>query len=111
MRETIKNKVLALFLIGIGALLVHIEGDATVLVFCLIFGIPMFFAKGDLFYHIRPKHECRTCSKYGTLMCPNSIYCYSAPDKPYWKNDRVRTRNKCYNDNKILKGSHNHDKI
>jgi hypothetical protein len=111
MKKTIKNKVLALFLIGAGALLVHIEGDATVLVFSVVLGLPIFFANEDLFYHAKPKHECKTCSKYGTLMCPNSIYCYSTPDKPYWKLSGVRTRNRCYNDTLNLKGSHNHDKI
>ena len=43
--DLIKNKVYSVGLILIGIIPVLIEGDATVLVFFLMIGIPLFFAK------------------------------------------------------------------
>lgn len=45
MYETRVNKFYSLVLMGLGALLVFIDGDATVLMFSLFIGIPMFFAR------------------------------------------------------------------
>lgn len=50
MKKTIKNKLMALALIGVGIVPIFIDGDATVLVLSLIIGVPMFFAKEDLTY-------------------------------------------------------------
>ncbi len=44
-RRTLKNKMAALALIAIGVILRVITGDATVLLFTLIFGIPLFLAR------------------------------------------------------------------
>ena len=44
-RKTIKNKISALVLIAIGIVPVLIERDATMLLFALSVGIPLFFAK------------------------------------------------------------------
>lgn len=43
--DLIKNKVYSVGLILIGIIPVLIEGDATALVFFLMIGIPLFFAK------------------------------------------------------------------
>lgn len=48
-RKLLMNKLCALVLIGIGALPVFIEKDATVLVLFLFFAIPMFFSKENWF--------------------------------------------------------------
>lgn len=45
MYETRVNKIYSLVLMGLGAILIPIDGDATVFVFSLIIGIPMFFAR------------------------------------------------------------------
>lgn len=39
------NKLIALVLIGAGALPILIEGDGTFTVFALLIGMPLFFAK------------------------------------------------------------------
>lgn len=39
------NKLIALVLIGAGACAVWMEGDGTFLIFALLIGVPMFFAK------------------------------------------------------------------
>lgn len=44
-RRTLKNKMAALALIAIGVILRVITGDTTVLLFTLIFGIPLFLAR------------------------------------------------------------------
>lgn len=44
-KETIKNKIYALVLIGIGALSILPENDATAFIFFCIIGVPLFFAK------------------------------------------------------------------
>ena len=44
-RELLKNKLYSLILIGIGALSVLIDYDATFFIFTLMFGLPLFFAK------------------------------------------------------------------
>lgn len=43
--KLILNKLIALVLIGAGAFAVWIEGDGTFLIFALLIGVPMFFAK------------------------------------------------------------------
>ena len=44
-RNTLKNKLYSVALVGLGAMTVPIEHDATFLVFSLMIGIPMFFSK------------------------------------------------------------------
>ena len=44
-KETIKNKIYALVLIGIGVLSIFPENDATACMFFCIIGVPLFFAK------------------------------------------------------------------
>ena len=39
------NKLIAIVLIGAGACAVWMEGDGTFLIFALLIGVPMFFAK------------------------------------------------------------------
>ncbi len=39
------NKLIALVLIGAGAFAVWMEGDGTFLMFALLIGVPIFFAK------------------------------------------------------------------
>lgn len=29
--------------------------------------------------------SCSNCEKYGSMRCPNSFYCYSTENKPYFK--------------------------
>ena len=43
--DTLKNKLYSVALVGLGAITVPIEHDATFLVFSLMIGIPMFFSK------------------------------------------------------------------
>ncbi|CAK7007980.1 MAG: hypothetical protein EUB_01577 [Eubacterium sp.] len=43
--DTLKNKLYSVALVGLGAMTVPIEHDATFLVFSLMIGIPMFFSK------------------------------------------------------------------
>lgn len=45
MRSFIFNKLVALVLIGAGAFAVWMEGDGTFLIFALLIGVPLFFAK------------------------------------------------------------------
>lgn len=45
MHNLIFNKLIALVLIGAGAFAVWMEGDGTFLIFALLIGVPMFFAK------------------------------------------------------------------
>lgn len=47
--KTLKNKVAALALVGIGLAILKLEGDATVLVFATFFGGALFLEKGDCF--------------------------------------------------------------
>ena len=49
-REILKNRILAVLLIIIGAFSLSIEGDATFFVFSLLIGIPLFFSKEDRTY-------------------------------------------------------------
>lgn len=44
-RRTWKNKLAAIALIVIGLMFMNVEGDGTVFVFTLIFGIPLFFTR------------------------------------------------------------------
>lgn len=44
LRETWKNKVIALALIGLGLFSALLTGDGTGFVFLLLFAIPLFFA-------------------------------------------------------------------
>lgn len=44
-RKLIKNKLYSVVLILIGIIPILIEGDATALVFFLMIGLPLFFAK------------------------------------------------------------------
>lgn len=39
------NKLLALVLIGAGAFVIWLDGDGTFLIFSLLIGVPLFFAK------------------------------------------------------------------
>lgn len=100
--KTLTNKIFAVFLIGAGILTVHISGgDATACVFLWIIGIPLFFAKTNWFYEPKSKkHNCVNCSKYKTLMCPNSHYCYSNPKRPEWEQNHPRIKNRCYSERK-----------
>lgn len=43
--STKKNKMVAVALVLLGLLPILIDGDASVLVLTLIFGLPLFFAK------------------------------------------------------------------
>lgn len=47
LRRTYKNKICVLALILIGILSTIISNDATVLVFTLLIGIPLFFVKDN----------------------------------------------------------------
>lgn len=29
--------------------------------------------------------SCSNCEKYGSMRCPNSFYCYSTENKPFFK--------------------------
>lgn len=44
-KETIKNKICALVLIGTGAFSIFLENDSTVFIFFCLIGVPLFFAK------------------------------------------------------------------
>lgn len=44
-KETIKNKIYALVLIGIGVISILPENDATAFIFFCLIGVPLFFAK------------------------------------------------------------------
>lgn len=50
LRETRKNKILAMLLLGAGVGSTMIEGDGTFLIFALAFGIPLFFTKENWMY-------------------------------------------------------------
>lgn len=43
--KTIKNKLMAILLVVVGAIPAITYGDGGVLVFCLMLAIPLFFAK------------------------------------------------------------------
>lgn len=44
-KETIKNKICALVLIGTGFFSIFLENDSTVFIFFCLIGVPLFFAK------------------------------------------------------------------
>lgn len=44
-KETIKNKIYALVLIGTGFFSIFLENDSTVFIFFCLIGVPLFFAK------------------------------------------------------------------
>jgi hypothetical protein len=44
MKRTIGNKICAIAMIAAGGLVTMLSGDATALVFLLMFAVPMFFA-------------------------------------------------------------------
>ena len=46
--KLLKNKVCAAILVGLGALSIPIENDATAFLFFLMIGVPMFFAKENI---------------------------------------------------------------
>lgn len=48
--ETYRNKLIALFMIAIGLLVLVLDRDVTILVFTTIFGIPLFLSKKDWSY-------------------------------------------------------------
>lgn len=43
--KTRKNKLFALAMLGFGVLTVVLDGDGTFLIFALLIGLPLFFAK------------------------------------------------------------------
>lgn len=45
LRRTYKNKLCALALIIVGIGPIYLENDATFMIFALLIGIPLFFAK------------------------------------------------------------------
>lgn len=49
-RKKLKNKILAVLLIIMGALSLSLDNDATFFVFSLLIGIPLFFSKEDRTY-------------------------------------------------------------
>ena len=50
-RETYKNKLVAILLIAIGVFIMLLtNGDATILTFTSIIGIPLFFSKKNYIY-------------------------------------------------------------
>lgn len=48
--NTLNNKLFSVALVGLGALTVPIENDATFLVFMLMIGLPLFFSKENWIY-------------------------------------------------------------
>lgn len=34
---------------------------------------------------IKVTRSCSNCEKYGSMRCPNSFYCYSTENKPFFK--------------------------
>ena len=48
--KTINNKIYALVMVSLGAALMWLDGDATVLVLFLMIGVPLFFAKENWIY-------------------------------------------------------------
>lgn len=44
----ISNKLLALIFIGLGVAVMAVDGDATVLVFNSMIGVPLFFCKANI---------------------------------------------------------------
>ena len=46
-RKTMKNKLYAIALIGLGIVPILIEGDATLLVFAAFIAVPMFFSRNS----------------------------------------------------------------
>lgn len=44
-RELLKNKLIALLLVGLGVLTLFIGNDATAFIFLSLIGVPLFFAK------------------------------------------------------------------
>lgn len=50
LHRTFKNKLLAMLILVAGVICTMIDNDATFLVFGLMFGLPLFFAKNNLMY-------------------------------------------------------------
>lgn len=51
----------------------------------ILFGNLLF---GKSKYERHPnKKECETCKHRKTMNCPNSYYCYSREDKPYYEEE------------------------
>lgn len=50
MRRTIKNKLCSMALLSIGIITQKLTGDGTVLLFFLILGLPLFFARENYIY-------------------------------------------------------------
>lgn len=48
MRETLLNKLAALAMLLIGFVMIKLEGDGTILIFMLLFAIPLFFTKENM---------------------------------------------------------------
>ena len=48
MRKTLLNKLTALTMLLIGFLMIKLDNDATILIFMLMFAIPLFFAKDNV---------------------------------------------------------------
>ena len=63
-RELLKNKIYALILIGLGALSILIEYDATFFVFTSMIGIPLFFAKENWITETNPDRKERPVASY-----------------------------------------------
>ena len=63
MHNLIFNKLIALVLIGVGAFAVWMEADATFLIFALLIGVPMFFAKENwTTLEVREVEENEVCN-------------------------------------------------
>lgn len=63
-RELLKNKIYSLILVGLGALSILIEYDATFFVFTSMIGIPLFFAKENWITEINPDRKERPVGNY-----------------------------------------------
>lgn len=50
LKKTWKNKLIAIAMIGVGAIPAAIYNDGTVLVFMLMLGIPLFLTKENVIY-------------------------------------------------------------
>lgn len=48
MKKTLLNKLAALTMLLIGFAMIKLEGDGTVLIFMLLFALPLFFAKENM---------------------------------------------------------------
>lgn len=49
MKKTLKNKLAAIALIGVGIIPTLLEGDASFLVSASLFAVPLFLSKNDCF--------------------------------------------------------------